>query len=62
MIMPNELAKQLQGGGWLVTSLRQAVEIVPVSLLDAELISLKAAALAQSDGQSRARRKSELSK
>jgi hypothetical protein len=62
MIMPSELAKQLHGGGWLATSIREAVEIVPVLLLDAELISLKAAALTQADGQSRARRKSELSK
>lgn len=62
MIVPPELAEQLQGSGWLATSIREAVEIVPVPLADAERIKLKEAVLNQANGQSRARRKLDASK
>lgn len=62
MIMPEELAAQLKGVGWLETSIRQTVEVVGVSLLESERRDLMAAVLKQADGQSRTAYKPDVSK
>lgn len=56
LILPDELAEQLQGSGWLATVIRQTVEIVCMALPTAERNDLNVAVLNQAEGQSRTRR------
>jgi hypothetical protein len=61
MILPDELVERMQGTGWLVTFIRQSVEVVGMTLLESERKKLNDAVERQADGQSRRRRKSETS-
>jgi hypothetical protein len=61
MILPDELVDRIQGDGWLVTFIRQSVEVVGMKLLESERRELNDSVERQADGQSRRRRKSETS-
>ncbi len=56
IVVPEELQKALQMGGWLCAAIRIAAEVMPVVLSDDERKQLADATRLQADGQARSRK------
>ncbi len=56
LVVPQEMANRLKGGGWFPVALQLAAEIVPVELLDDEIRKLGDAVRRQASGQARQKR------
>ena len=56
IVVPEELRKALEMGGWLCAAIRIAGEVIPVVMTDDERKQLADATRLQADGQARSRK------